>query len=38
LPTGPRFAAFTDESRARARRLFEALEFRSLQPRLATLA
>jgi DNA polymerase I len=38
LPTGPRFADFTDESRARARRLFEALEFRSLQPRLATLA
>jgi DNA polymerase-1 len=38
LPTGPRFAAFTDEARARVRRLFEGLEFRSLQPRLATLA
>ena len=38
LPTGPRFAAFTQESRARVRRLFEALEFRSLLPRLATLA
>jgi DNA polymerase I len=38
LPTGPRFATFTEESRARVRRLFEALEFRSLLPRLATLA
>ena len=38
LPAGPRFAAFTEESRARVGRLFEALEFRSLLPRLATLA
>jgi DNA polymerase-1 len=37
LPTGPRFAAFTDASRARVRHLFEALEFRSLLPRLASL-
>jgi DNA polymerase I len=38
LPPGPRFAAFDEASRTRVRRVFEALEFRSLLPRLAKLA
>jgi len=37
LASGPRFAAFSESSRARVRSLFEALEFRSLLPRLAQL-
>jgi DNA polymerase-1 len=37
LPSGPRFAPFGEASRARVRSLFEALEFRSLLPRLAQL-
>lgn len=35
LGGGPRFAAFDEEARERVRRIFEALEFRSLLPRLA---
>jgi DNA polymerase-1 len=38
LPAGPRFAAFTEASRARVGRLFDALEFRSLLPRLEKLS
>jgi DNA polymerase-1 len=37
LPPGPRWAAFTPEARGRTRRLFEALEFKSLLPRLDAL-
>jgi DNA polymerase I len=37
LPSGPRFTAFTEASQARVRQIFEALEFRSLLPRLAGL-
>jgi DNA polymerase I len=37
LAPGPRFAAFTEAARARVGHLFEALEFRSLLPRLAKL-
>ena len=37
LPAGPRWLPFTEEARARTRILFEALEFRSLLPRLAAL-
>jgi DNA polymerase I len=38
LPAGPRFTAFDEAARTRVRRLFESLEFRSLLPRLASLA
>jgi len=37
LPEGPRFGPFDAGARARARALFEELEFRSLLPRLDTL-
>jgi DNA polymerase-1 len=37
LPPGPRFAAFTPAAAARVRQIFEALEVRSLLPRLAPL-
>jgi DNA polymerase-1 len=37
LPPGPRFAALDTEARARVRAQFEALEFRSLLPRLEAL-
>jgi DNA polymerase I len=37
LPAGPRWLPFTQEARERTRILFEALEFRSLLPRLAAL-
>jgi DNA polymerase-1 len=37
LPTGSRWAALTEPARARTRTLFEALEFRSLLPRLDAL-
>ena len=35
LPSGPRFAAFDAAAAQRVRALFEALEFRSLLPRVA---
>jgi DNA polymerase-1 len=37
LPAGPRFRAFDQEGRRRTRALFEALEFRTLIPRLDAL-
>jgi DNA polymerase-1 len=37
LPAGPRFSPLTSEARARVRKLFEELEFRSLIPRLDAL-
>jgi DNA polymerase-1 len=37
LPPGPRWTALTDEARRRTRVVFEALEFRSLIPRLDAL-
>jgi DNA polymerase I len=37
LLAGPRFAPFTEAARARTRAAFEALEFRSLVPRLESL-
>jgi DNA polymerase-1 len=37
LPAGPRFAPLDAPARARVRELFEALEFRSLLPRLEAL-